>query len=270
MKLGICVGTVTSGLTQLNTQWAYGVGSNSLSDEFKAMPVGIEFVPLVFENEPQANWERFIYWENYAGYWLIGNEPHTDWDGNKTAAEVAPIFAEQIDAITKMDANAKCIVTVSTQGQTPYNPHFPNENFIGDCWKLFSPETRAKVAGFHMHIYPRWISDDPVERWEIKNFVAYPRRMKRWMKEQGIADRELWISEMGYEGFLIEDYAKCITYLYKLLGNRWMNANIARFAFYVGTERIGVGGSNGYLPLLNTDGQMTGLGATYFLHTMNL
>lgn len=266
MRLGICVGNITTGLKQLGATWAYGVRRNSLSDDFWHLPAGIEFVPLVFEDTPRDDWARFAGWTHYGGYWLIGNEPHTDWDNHRPIAEIARVFEWQMNFIRAFDPNAKFIVTTSTQGQTPYNPHSPTENFTDALWSALPALTRAKVAGFHMHIYPRWISDDPAERWDARKFVAYVRRMRRWMREQGIEHRELWVSEMGYEGFLAEqDYARCVTYLDELLRHKFLNDKLTRFAFYVATESAADGGSNGYLPLLDAAGQLTGLGATYLL-----
>lgn len=269
MKLGTCVGTVSPSLSKLKFDWAYGVAANSLSDEFLGLSKNIEFVPLTFENEPQKSWERFVSWESYKHYWTIGSEPRTAWDGNKTIEQVAPIFMRQMDYIKGFDPEAKFIVTCSTQGQFPYN-HHSEENFIGDLWALFPQQYRDWTTGFHMHIYPRWISDDPHIRWAVRYSVNYIRAMRRWMKENNVLDRELWISEFGFEQEFspensAEDYKHCVDYLNKLLRNQRVNEWITRFAFYVSTERPNNdgGGSNHYLPLLNTSGELSELGKVW-------
>lgn len=269
MKLGICVGTVSPALSKLKFEWAYGVAANALSDEFLSLPKDIEFVPLTFENEPQAFWKRFLLWEQYQHYWLIGSEPRTNWDNNKTVEQIAPIFMRQMDYIKGFDPDAKFIVTCSTQGQFPYNRH-SNLNFIGDLWALFPQQYRDWTTGFHMHIYPRWISDDPNIRWSVRYLVDYIRAMRRWMNENDVSDRELWISEFGFEQeFSAEnnpkDYANCVTYLKKLLRNQRINEWVTRLAFYVGTERPNSdgGGSNYYLPLLDMDGTVNALGKVW-------
>lgn len=267
MITGACVGTVVPALTQLKLKWVYGVSANAMSDEFLALPEGIEFVPLTFENLPNETWSRFLGWGSYQGYWLIGSEPHTNWDGNKSVTEIAPIFMAQMDYIKAFDPNAKFIVTCSTQGQLPYNWHYPDENFIGDLWALFPSEYRDRVTGFHMHIYPRWSSGDLVKAWQVRTTVKYLRRMRLWMQQNNVLDKELWLSEVGFEEQFgpdnsASDYARCAEYLRKLLKNKNVNAWLTRLAFYVATPRANNdgGGSNNYLPLLNEIGELTTLG----------
>lgn len=264
MKLGACVGTVTPALAQLNLQWSFGVGANSMSDEFKNQ--SYEFVPLTFESDPAVqalNWERFLTWENYGHYWLVGNEPCGAWDNFKPASEVAAIFVRQMDYVLGFDADAKFILTCGTQGQLPYQWHNKNAPLVGELWRNIPKRLRKKIRGFHMHIYPRWVSDDPTQRWNAKYFVRYVKGLRRWMGENGAAGREIWVSEFGFEGYFADDaneYARCAQYVKDVLTNKFLNKNVTRLAFYVANTRTGTDGSNGYCPLLDENGALTDLG----------
>jgi hypothetical protein len=259
MRLGACVGTVTPELANLNLDWAFGVYANAMADEFKNQP--FEFVPLTFENEPNVEWTKFVTWSNYGGYWLIGNEPHTAWDNNRPVADVAQVFMRQMEYIRGFDPSAKFIVTCSTQGQVPYNRH-SDQNFIGGVWNTFTPKFRRWTRGFHMHIYPRWISDDDNIRWDYRYFTRYVRGLRRWMDEQQILAREIWISEFGFEREFAGD-ARGVNYVRDVLNSRYLGWYVDRLAFYVATERDGSGGSNGYLPLLDANGNLTDLGRVW-------
>jgi len=260
---GYCAGQANNSLEKLGGKWAYGVFQNAMSDEMLLLPTGVEFVPLTFEFSPNESWSRFTKWESYKGNWLIGSEPHTDWDNYRPIPEIANIFMSQMKYIKTFDANAKFIVTCSTQGQLPYNPHSQN-NFIDALWKFFPQEYKDMTTGFHCHLYPRWRSDDPKIRWSVKYLVEYVRKLRRWMTENGVGDKELWMSEFGYEGYFeYPDYGKCVRYLRRLVNNKYLSENLTRFAFYVANNRDGNGGSNGYLPLLDESGELTRLGFVY-------
>lgn len=276
MRKGIVVGSMEPLLllnngfapasVALDSDWASGVGANWDSDEMKLLPEGFKFVPMTAENL-NPTWQRITTWANYEGYWQVGNEPRTDWDGNKSVAEVAPIFMNQMDLIKSFDPDAKFIVTCSTQGQTPYNRHNKDANFIGEIWNLFPPKYRNWTTGFHMHIYPRWISDDPAIRWDVRYFTRYVRGLKRWMTERGIPDKEIWITEFGFEGMFADDaaeYQHCVDYVRDVLKSDYLNRTVKRIAFYVATEREGAGGSNGYLPLLFPGGVRNALGEMWY------
>ena len=261
---GVCIGDVTPALAQLGAPWCFGVGAIATNDVMCDAPA--EFVPLTFESDPAVqalNWERFLTWDNYAHNWLVGNEPCGAWDNFKPASEVAAIFVRQMDYVLGFDADAKFILTCGTQGQLPHQWHNDNPPLVGELWKNLPKRLRKKISGFHMHIYPRWVSDDPAIRWDVKYFVHYIKGLQRWLVENGITRKEIWVSEFGFEGYFAdnaEDYARCVQYVKDLLGNKFLQRNVARLAFYVASERTGPDGSNSYLPLLDPTGNLTALG----------
>lgn len=264
MRYGICAGRVIPELAHLNIDWAFGTAENSLADEFQHLPRGIEYVPLTFEQEPRAEWRRFVTWDCYNHYWLIGNEPHTDWDNQRPIADVAQVFVRQMEFIKTFDRDAKFIVTCSTQGQLPYNRHSP-QNFIGDLWTHLPREIKNQVAGFHVHIYPRWISDDPAVRWNPQLFIRYLRKLRFWMDAQELLDREFWVSEFGFEGYFADapaDYVRCMDYTRALLAHARLQEWVTRFAFYASHA---MPSTNWYCGALDEKNNLTGLGAMWRL-----
>ena len=272
MKLGACVGTVTPELAQLNLQWAFGVGANSMSDEFKNQ--SYEFVPLTFEQVPQAWWSKFLLWTNFKHFWMLGNEPCTANDGNKTPAEVARLLADQMKFINDMYAAngltvaPKFILTLGTQGQAPNNPYNNNVPLIESLLTARSTVDKLiikrnmydNIFGFHFHYYPRWRSDNDAVRWDVQEFVNHANGCRDWIEtwNSGVfAGKKLWCSELGFEGYFEGD-PRPAQYLTAVLPK--LNGCLDRFAFYVASGRVGPDGSNNYLPLLDAGGELTDLG----------
>lgn len=266
MELGVCVGNVNKNLAVLHAKYAFGTNSISLSPSvWESLPDGMLYVPCTFEVMLSENdCKKIVACSKYSGDWIIGSEPRTAWDNNNPADVVAKRFDYQIANIKKVDPNAKIIITCSTQGQLPNNPH-SNQNFIGDLWGFLSEYSKANTDGLHCHIYPRWISDDDSIRWNVKFFNQYLRQIRAWMNQNGLSGKELWVTETGFEGFFGDDpfeYEKCVDYLGRLLDNKYTNT-LDRLFFYPANNGYGAGGTNGYLPLLDDNGLLTGLGSVF-------
>jgi|GEM_PF-3903094 len=266
MRLGACIGTVTPAVAQLNLKWAFGVYANAMSAEFLNLPPSVEFVPLTFENKPNASWAKIVENPNYQSEILIGSEPCGGWDNYRDPRDVANDYVAQMRALREIDPQAKFILTAGTQGQLPYNRHNRDTPLIESLWTNIPDDLRELIPAVHCHIYPRWISDDPDERWNVQNFARYIRGLRRWLRENGLGERKIWVSEFGFEGYFADDpkeYTRCVKYTRELLAHPKIRRWCARLAFYPATERSGSGGSNGYLSLLDENGALTGLGRVW-------
>ena len=200
MLKGAVVGTQidAQATNQLGLTWAYGTHETYLSPD--AAQLNCEWVQLCYEEVfDAATIQRIMALPNYHGAWLLQNEPDLNWGkGVLPQAAASTILQKQIAAITAYDPNAKLIVGMGSMYHLPHNrfgnpPYFPQE------WDLLPVATQQRVDGFHIHIYPGIDTNDLDLMFDPPRTTEAIRGGYRWMKNHGQRDKELWVSEFGFD-----------------------------------------------------------------------
>ncbi|MEC8010405.1 MAG: glycosyl hydrolase [Pseudomonadota bacterium] len=207
----------------------------------------IEFVPMAWdENFDEPRLRAFLDTHPNVKYLLGFNEPNFAEQANLTPAEAAAQWP-RVEAIAD-EYNLK--IVGPAVNYSPGNVDIPNTDEDSDPWvyldAFFAACEDCRVDYIAVHTYMKW---DTAVDWFVGEFERY--------------GKPIWVTEWaGWDEGGFSSVEGQMDYLAKTVRNMESNANVFRYAWFVGRTD---GGANTfpYIDILGNDGELTPLGGLY-------
>lgn len=179
-------------------------------------PGGIEYAQMVRVREGQLSPGIYalqeIARENPGSLWLIGNEPDVIWQDKATPQQYATAYHTAYHAIKEADPTATIAIGGVSQ-PTPlriryleavleaYRGQYGQEMPV-DVWNIHNFILREERGSWGVDIPPGFPDDTGVlydidDSGNLEAFKSQIWAFRRWMKEKGLQDKPLIVSEYG-------------------------------------------------------------------------
>ncbi len=168
---------------------------------------------------PDADTVRAIARANPGSLWLVGNEPDVIWQDNVTPQEYAAVYHEVYGLIKGADPTAQVAIGGVSQ-PTPlrlryldavlqaYRERYGRDIPV-DVWNVHNFVLREERNSWGVDIPPGFPDDVGIlyeieDNDDVEAFKAQLLSFRRWMKEHGLQNKPLIVSEYGV--VMPEDY----------------------------------------------------------------